>query len=159
LKTSNSLLIFGIINILQGVFFYLRDGIIVEEVFVISEEANYVGSIFLQYIGLVFFGIGVLLLLFKNESPQIGKKVLKGFCFIIGLPLLNVPILMMQNDNIEVSPIVFINFVYLLLALMLAYSKKKLSSTYLNISQNIFFSSEFTHVLLLATIHYNLSNT
>jgi hypothetical protein len=139
LKTSNSLLIFGIINILQGVFFYLRDGIIVEEVFVISEEANYVGSIFLQYIGLVFFGIGVLLLLFKNESPQIGKKVLKGFCFIIGLSLLNVPILMMQNDNIEVSPIVFINIVYLLLALMLAYSKKKLSSTYLNISQNIFF--------------------
>jgi hypothetical protein len=67
--------------------------------------------------------------------------------------------LMMQNDNIEVSPIVFINIVYLLLALMLAYSKKKLSSTYLNISQNIFFSSEFTHVLLLATIHYNLSNT
>jgi hypothetical protein len=74
LKTSNSLLIFGIINILQGVFFYLRDGIIVEEVFVISEEANYVGSIFLQYIGLVFFGIGVLLLLLKMKAHKLERR-------------------------------------------------------------------------------------
>ena len=123
MKTSNSLLIFCIINILQGVFFYLRDGIIVEEVFVISEEANYVGSIFLQYIGLVSVGIGILLLLLKNESPQIGKKVLKGFCLIIGLPLLNVPVLMAQNVELMLSPLVFINIVYLLLALTLTYSK------------------------------------
>ena len=123
MKTSNSLLIFGIINILQGVFFYLRGGIIVEEVFVISEEANYVGSIFLQYIGLVSVGIGILLLLLKNESPQIGKKVLKGFCLIIGLPLLNVPVLMAQNVELMLSPLIFINIVYLLLALTLTYSK------------------------------------
>ena|GEM_PF-2607134 len=123
MKSNNSLLMFGIISILQGVFLYFNGGAISTGAFGTSEEANFIGSIFLQYIGLVSVGIGILLLLLKNESPQIGKKVLKGFCLIIGLPLLNVPVLMAQNVELMLSPLIFINIVYLLLALILTYSK------------------------------------
>ena len=90
---------FSIISFLQGIFLYFRSDVIIHEIFSISNSAIIPVTIILQNFGLVSVGIGILLFLLKNESFMIGKKVMIGFCFIIGLPLLNIPVLILQGFN------------------------------------------------------------
>jgi len=123
LKTKNSILMFSIISFLQGIFLYFRSDVIIHEIFSISNSAIIPVTIILQNFGLVSVGIGILLFLLKNESFMIGKKVMIGFCFIIGLPLLNIPVLILQGFNISFSPIIIINFISLSLALSLTFYK------------------------------------
>lgn len=123
MKTKNSILMFSIISFLQGIFLYFRSDVIIHEIFSISNSAIIPVTIILQNFGLVSVGIGILLFLLKNESFMIGKKVMIGFCFIIGLPLLNIPVLILQGFNISFSPIIIINFISLLLALSLTFYK------------------------------------
>jgi hypothetical protein len=114
---------FSIISFLQGIFLYFRSDVIIHEIFSISNSAIIPVTIILQNFGLVSVGIGILLFLLKNESFMIGKKVMIGFCFIIGLPLLNIPVLILQGFNISFSPIIIINFISLSLALSLTFYK------------------------------------
>lgn len=123
MKTKNSILMFSIISFLQGIFLYFRSDVIIHEIFSISNSAIIPVTIILQNFGLVSVGIGILLFLLKNESFMIGKKVMIGFCFIIGLPLLNIPVLILQGFNISFSPIIIINFISLSLALSLTFYK------------------------------------
>ena len=123
MKTKNSILMFCIISFLQGIFLYFRSDVIIHEIFSISNSAIIPVTIILQNFGLVSVGIVILLFLLKNESFMIGKKVMIGFCFIIGLPLLNIPVLILQGFNISFSPIIIINFISLSLALSLTFYK------------------------------------
>lgn len=123
MKPKNSILMFSIISFLQGIFLYFRSDVIISEIFSVSKSAFIPVTIILQNFGLVSVGIGILLFLLKNESFMIGKKVMIGFCFIVGLPLLNIPVLILQGFIISFSPIIIINLIYLSLALSLTFYK------------------------------------
>ena len=125
MKTKSLLTIFGVLNILQGLFMFLNGRSLTMGVFPgASEEAIMIGEQMHMPLGSAFVGIGFLLLICRSIDLEASRKLLFSYAVFIGFALLQALYNHFTGNHSAPQPIIITNLLLATVSLY-GYSKGK----------------------------------
>ena len=123
MKIKTLLSLFGILNILQGVFMFINGRKLTEGVFPgVGDEALSIGEQMHMPLGTSFVGLGFILLICRNIEIKSSKKLLFSYAVFIGFVLLQALYNYIIGNHSAPPPIIILNIIIAAISL---YGSKK----------------------------------